>query len=429
MFSKKILAIFLLGFSSGLPLALISGLLQAWFRVGGLDLVAVGGLSLVGQPYVYKFAWAPILDRFKSPLFPWLDLRRGWILTAQVLIVLLISFMATLSPQKTPWLLSGAALLLAFCSASHDIVLDAYRVEVLSAEERGIGSALAIEGYRIAMIVSGGVGFILADKLGWSAAYVILGCLMMFGVAGTIIAEPIDSPRPRGNARQIFLNPLKSFLKKERAWLLLLLILLFKVGDVFSHALSTPFMQDLNFSLTAIGTINKTVGVTATMVGVMCAGIIMSRVELYKVILFFGCLQGATNLLYMVLAAVGKNYSLAVVVFFLENLCSGMGTGALITLITGLCDKQYSATQFALLSSLTSVGRVYLGPVAGFLVKKIGWQAFYFCSGVFAVPGILLIILLKNQIRVHDQREPPPESLPETVSGAAGGNKPATQNV
>ena len=420
------LVIFLFGFSSGLPLALVGSMLQTWFKTSGLDIVSIGFLSLAGQPYTYKFLWAPLLDRFSSPLVNFLDRRRGWILTAQVLIILTIIIMAALDPTVNPLLLGFLGLILGFISATQDIAIDAYRVEALTADERGLGSALAVEGYRVAMILSGGVGFVLADYFGWQITYLIMAGFMLIGVLASFIAQPTASATlTSGNIQQLIWQPLKQFLKKEKAVWLLALIILYKLGDAFSHALTTSFLIDLDFSLTAIGTINKGVGLSATLVGIMCAGIFMTRIDLFKSILFFGCLQGATNLLYMLLAAVGKNYFLAISVFFLENLCSGMGNAALVALIMGLCHKEHSAAHFALMSSLTAVGRVYVGPVSGILVKMFGWQIFYCCTAILALPGIFLILFLKPQIMLCDNRTKMVESnvqdIPE-IPGARNQN-------
>ena len=401
------LTVFLLGFSSGLPLALTNNLLPAWFKTSGLSIVSIGCLSLIGQPYAYKFLWAPLLDRFELPFFKSLDYRRSWILGSQLLIILVIVLMVTLEPKTSPLLLGCLGLLLAFGSATQDIVIDAYRVNILSADERGLGGALAIEGYRLAMIVSGGFGFILADQIGWRATYLIMASLMLIGIVTTFTIAPSVQAivKPRSfNLRHIIWDPLENFLKKERAIWFLALIIFYKIGDVCSHALVTPFLLDLDFSLTAVGNITKIVGMVATLIGIMCAGVIMTKVNLFKALLFFGCLQGISNLLYVALAIVGKNYCIAISAFFIENLCSGMGNGALVAFLMSLCSAEYSATQYALFSSLTAVGRVYIGPVAGLLVKALGWSWFYCISASLAVPGILLILFLKQQIIFHDNR-------------------------
>ena len=422
-FSKRLLAIFMLGFSSGLPIALVGALLQTWFKTSGLDIVAVGFLSLVGQPYAYKFLWAPLLDRFYSPIFSFLDQRRGWIVTCQVFIILTIILMASLTPQANPLLLSFLGVVLAVVSATQDVAIDAYRVEILPADERGLGAAVAIEGYRLATIISGGFGLVLADNFGWQTAYLVMATLMLVGVLGSWLAQAGVTNKNLGNRHHnAMLQPFKQFLAKDKAIWLLALVGLYKIGDALSHSLTSAFLLDLNFSLTAIGTITKFVGLAATMVGVMFAGIIMTKVNLFKTILFFGCLQGITNLLYVLLAVVGRNYYLAVIVFFCEHMCSGMGTGALLALLMSLCDKEHSATQFALLSSIASIGRVYVGPIAGYVVKIFGWKILYCGAAVLSIPGIMLILYLKPQIMLQDNRAPTNEPELQPVQFIAAPN-------
>ncbi|MGI9214663.1 MAG: AmpG family muropeptide MFS transporter, partial [Gammaproteobacteria bacterium] len=401
-------------------------LLQTWFKVSGIDIVSISFMSLIGQPYVYKFLWSPYLDRYSSPIFKFMDQRKGWILTTQLLIILNIMFMGRLDPKISPWILSALGLLLAFFSASQDLVIDAYKIEILDPDERGLGAAIGIEGYRLAMLVSGAGGLILADHLGWRQAYFIMACLMSIGVVGTLIAYDTnrtdsDSNINSNNGNKLgsdkksiwfklksilveMLIPLKQFLSKEKSGYFILLIILYKLGDVLSHSLTNQFLLDLNFSLTAIGTINKLVTLAASLIGVMLAGILMTKINLFQAMLFFGCLQAVTNLLYILLAIVGKDYYLAIAVFFLENLCGGMGTSALVALLMGLCDKQYSATQFALLSSIASIARIYVGPIAGILVKYLGWKIFYIYSTIAAIPGIILIICLRSKIIACDSR-------------------------
>lgn len=408
-FSKRILAVFLLGFSSGLPLALVGSLLSAWFKTSGLNIVSIGCLTLIGQPYVYKFLWAPLLDRFQSPFYKLLDHRRGWILSAQILIVLIIIIMSTLDPKTSPLLLGFCGLLLAFSSSTQDIVIDAYRVNMLSAEERGLGAALAIEGYRIAMIVSGSFGLILADNFGWQATYLIMGSLMLLGIIAVCLLAPsvesIGNKHQDFNLKTIVWQPLENFFTKDQAIWLLALMIFYKIGDVCSQSLVTPFLLDLDFSLTAVGTITKFIGMVASLIGIMCGGIIMTKLNLFRSLLTFGVLQGISNLLFMLLAIIGKNYYIAIAAFFIENLCSGMGNTALVVLLMSLCSKEYSATQYALFSSLTAIGRVYIGPIAGLLVKTLGWQWFYLFSSSLAIPGILLILFLKRHIIMHDNRK------------------------
>jgi MFS transporter, PAT family, beta-lactamase induction signal transducer AmpG len=427
-FSKRMLIIFMLGFSSGLPVALIGSLLQAWFRTSGVDLVTIGFLSLLGQPYTYKFLWAPLLDYVYLPFAPrclkaikfkLIDLKRQWMITSQLLIIFIMVVMSFGEPKTSPIFLGFLGFLLAIMSATQDVAIDGYRVAVLAIDERGLGSALAVEGYRIALIIAGWLGFIIADHCGWQATYLFMAFLMLIGLIAAFCCEPCPSSSeiPKlsnlvarkanvvGLLWKLMLDPLKSFFHKEKALGLLVLIIFYKLGDALSHSLASVFLIDLGFSLTAIGTINKFVGVMATLIGIMFAGIIMTRVSLVKTMLFFGILQGLANLLYVVLASYGKNYYLAIGIFFIENLCSGMGTSALLALITSLCEVKYSAAHFAFLSSCSSIGRVYIGALAGRLVELYGWKIFYICSTLFAIPGILLTLYLKKQIMLYDNTQ------------------------
>lgn len=401
----------MLGFSSGLPLALVSGTLQAWFKVSGADIVVIGYLGLLGQPYSYKFFWAPILDKFK--VLPGLDIRRGWILTAQVAITLAIMMMAFLAPDMTmriPFVtdkfpvLCTVGIFLAFFSASQDIAIDAYRVEILEPQERGLGAALAVEGYRGAMLVSGGFALVLADQIGWQNTYLVMGSLMLIGILGVGLGPSVARVAKEHQESLAFLvkQSFMDFLTREKALWFLALIILYKLGDVFAHALSTAFLLDLSFSLSEVGVINKTLGLIASLIGVFFGGLLMVRIGLFKSLLLFGVLSTVTNLLYMLLAITGKHYYLACGAFFVESLCGGMGTAALVALLMSLCNPKYTATQYALFTSLTALGRIYVAPVSGHIVAAAGWTWFFAFSAVAAAPGLLLLMYLKSQIDKRD---------------------------
>jgi PAT family beta-lactamase induction signal transducer AmpG len=407
--NRRMLVVFMLGFSSGLPIALVGGTLQAWFKTSGASIVALGFMTLITQPYSYKFLWAPVLDKYCLPSF--LDRRRSWILLMQVGIIGMIVLMALFSPAATvkiwhwdtPILLILGILLSTF-SATQDIAIDAYRIEVLKHDERGLGSALGIEGYRLAMIASGGFALVLADKFGWETTYLVMAGLMLFGLIAVAIAPAVEYT---GNAREnnlfvVIKDAFKDFLLRKKAWLILLLIVVYKLSDAFSHALSTAFLLDLNFALAEVGMINKVLGVIATLVGVFVGGLFMTRVGLFKALLTFGVLSAIANLTFMVLAMVGKNFPIAYAAVFIENICSGMGTAAFVALIMSLCNPKYTATQFALLSSLSAMGRVYVGPVSGYLVQALGWAGFYFFTAVVAIPALALLVFLRPQIQRRD---------------------------
>jgi len=389
--SKRIFLLLLLGFSSGLPLALTGATLQAWLAVEGIDIQAIGWFTLVGQPYVYKFLWAPLMDRYSIPL---LGRRRGWLLATQAALLLAIACMGTVSPKEAPFLLAALALAVAFLSASQDIVFDAYRADVLGAEERGAGAAVSVLGYRIAMLVSGGLALILVDNwISWTQAYWLMAALMLVGVAATwAAAEPATPPRAPKTLAEAVREPLAEYFSRHGAWLLLLVIILYKLGDAFAGTLSTAFLlRGAGFSLTDVGWANKWLGVGATILGLLIGGALMAKLRLFKSLLLFGFLQAFTNLGFMLLAAAGKSYPLMITVIAAENLCGGMGTAAFVALLMAMCDRRFSATQYALLSALASLGRVYVGPAAGALAESFGWTTFFFLTFLVALPGIAML--------------------------------------
>jgi len=396
--SRRIAAVLLLGFASGLPLALTAGTLQAWLAVESIDIKTIGLFTLVGQPYTYKFLWAPLMDRYTPPF---LGRRRGWLILTQLALLGAIAFMGTISPRESPWLLAAVAFGVAFLSSSQDIVFDAYRTDVLREAERGPGAATSVLGYRLAMLVSGGGALVLADQfLGWSTMYLVMAALMGVGIVATWFApEPEEVPRAPKTLASAISEPLKEFFSRQGAWLLLLLIVLYKLGDAFAGSLTTAFLiQGPGFTATEVGAINKALGLGATIVGALIGGAWMVRLGLYRALLAFGMLQAVTNLGFMLLAVIGKDYSLMVTAVALENLCGGMGTAAFVALLMSLCDKRFSATQYALLSALAAVGRVYVGPAAGLLVSALGWAPFFFLTFVIALPGIALLWLMRAQL-------------------------------
>jgi PAT family beta-lactamase induction signal transducer AmpG len=401
--SKRIFLLLLLGFSSGLPLALTGATLQAWLAVEGIDIQAIGWFTLVGQPYVYKFLWAPLMDRYSIPL---LGRRRGWLLVTQGALLLAIACMGTVSPKEAPFLLAGLALAVAFLSASQDIVFDAYRADVLGAEERGAGAAVSVLGYRIAMLVSGGLALILVDNwISWTQAYWLMAGLMLVGAAATWAAEePATPPSAPKTLAEAVREPLAEYFSRHGAWLLLLVIILYKLGDAFAGTLTTAFLlRGAGFSLTDVGWANKWLGVGATILGLLIGGALMAKLRLFKSLLLFGFLQAFTNLGFMLLAAAGKSYPLMITVIAAENLCGGMGTAAFVALLMAMCDRRFSATQYALLSALASLGRVYVGPAAGALAESFGWTTFFFFTFLVALPGIAMLWWQRPRIEELDK--------------------------
>lgn len=388
----------LLGFVSGLPLALTAGTLQAWLTVENVDIKTIGFFSLVGQAYVLKFLWSPMMDRYTPPF---LGRRRGWLLTTQVLLIISIAAMGFVNPSEQLWYLAALAVTVAFCSASQDIVFDAYKTDLLSAEERGIGAATSVMGYRISMLVSGGLALWLADKfLTWKQLYILMAGLMLIGVVATLLAkEPEENSAPPTSLKKAIYEPLAEFFSRNNAWLILLLLVFYKLGDAFVMALNTNFLLNaLGFSLSEVGTVNKTVGMAATIIGALLGGYIMKNMSLFRALFLFGLLQGGSNIGYWFLAVTPPHILTMGSIIFLENIFSGMGTAAFVALLMTLCNKSLSATQFALLSALSAVGRVYIGPVASIFVSNYGWPLFYLISIGVAVPGILLLLACRTSL-------------------------------
>jgi len=397
---RNLAAILLLAFSSGLPLALTGTTLQAWLTVEGVDLSTIGIFTLVGIPYTWKFLWSPAMDRFVPPL---LGRRRGWLAVTQLLLAALIAALGSLSPRTDLGAIALLAIAVAFTSASQDIVFDAYRTDVATPEQRGIAGGLTVTGYRTAMLVSGTFVLIIAGgsgwipALGWHHAYYLMAALMGVGFVGTLFGrEPATPAPPPRTLAEAFSEPLREFLSRPGAGWLLLLLVLYKLGDAFALSLTTPFLlRGPGFSLDEIAYVYKGMGLAATIVGALFGGGLMVRLGLYRALLYFGILQAVSNLSFMVLALAGKSFPLMVLAVGFENFAGGMGTAAFVALLMALCDHRFTATQYALLSALASFGRVYVGPVAGFATSPeylgLSWPVFYFLAFVMGLPGLALL--------------------------------------
>lgn len=393
----------ILGFASGLPLALTSGTLQAWATVSNVSLQNIGFLTLVGTAYTLKFLWAPLVDRYAPPI---LGRRRGWILVCQVLLALVIAAMGFFSPSTELAWLAVLAVVVAFLSATQDIAFDAYSTDVLHDSERAAGAAVKVMGYRIAMIVSGGLALVLAGTwLGWRYTYVLMGVFMLLCALATLLApEPETVAKAPRTLALAVVEPLSEFFSRRGAVLILLLIVLYKLGDAFAGALSTTFLiRGAGFSPEEVGMVNKIFGLIATIAGALAGGSIMARLGLYRSLMIFGILQAVSNFGYWVLAVTPPHiYSMGLVVA-LENICGGLGTAAFVALLMALCKQEFSATQFALLSALSAVGRTYLaGPFTPPLVESLGWPAFFVVTVFIGVPGLLLLWWKRSEIRSLD---------------------------
>lgn len=399
-FSPRVIPLLVLGFASGLPLALTSGTLQAWATVAGASLTQIGFLTLVGTAYTVKFLWAPFIDRYAIPI---LGRRRGWIAVSQFLLALSIAAMGLFDPAGQLSLIAMLAVFVAFMSATQDIAFDAYSTDVLHSTERAAGAAVKVLGYRLAMIVSSGLALVIADQwLGWNAMYMLMGGIMAMCAIATFIApEPDVVVAPPRSLQRAVIDPLVEFFKRPAAISILVLIVFYKLGDAFAGALSTTFLiRGAGFSATQVGTINKIFGLAATIVGALLGGGLLARLGLYRSLLLFGALQAVSNFGYWFLAISEPNEWLMGAVIAVENLCGGMGTSAFVALLMALCNQRFSATQFALLSAFSAVGRTYLaGPITPFLVERFGWPSFFIFTVVVALPGLWL--LYRNRAVIH----------------------------
>ncbi|HVV69782.1 MAG TPA: MFS transporter [Gammaproteobacteria bacterium] len=395
--NPRILVTMLLAFSSGLPLSLTGSTLQAWYTVSGVSIMAIGALSLVGQPYVYKFLWSPLLDRYNPPF---LGRRRGWVAIFQFVLVLSLAIMAFMNPKTTPWLLAFMALLTAFFSATQDIAIDAYRTDLLHANERGFGAAVTAFGYRIALIFSGGLALVMADLMGWRATYLIMaGLLALEMLVVRFSPEPEQRTSAPTSLVKALVEPFKEFLTRPAAIAILLFVLLYKLSDVIALSLSTPFLlRGIGFSLSDVGVLYKTVGLIATLFGAFVGGAWLGSMGLFRSLMVFGILQGLSNLMFAILAIVGKSYPLLIGTIFIEGFCGGLSNVAIIAFLMGLCNVRYTATQYALLSALSAIPRVFIGPFAAWLVEDVGWINFFLISVVAMVPSLILLWWMKRKI-------------------------------
>ncbi|PHQ80739.1 MAG: MFS transporter [Coxiella sp. (in: Bacteria)] len=401
--NHRALTTLFLGFSSGLPYILVGSTLAAWYTKSGASIVVVGALSLVGQPYTWKLLWAPCFDRFRPLPF---SLRRGWIFICQLCITACLVCMAFQNPKLHPWFLAGLAMLTALFSASQDISIDAYRIDLLSEEERGAGAAMTSLGYRIAIIVSGALALMLVHRVGWRDVYLFMA-LCMFACSFITLQgpEPAQVQKRPTRFKEAVIKPFLDFMQRPHAIVIVAFIITYKLSDVLALSLNTYFiLHFLNFSTAIFGEVTKTAGLTGIILGSIIGGILYSRVGLFRSLLYFGILQAVAILLFAALTLVGKNISFMAFSIFSVNLCDGLSSVAFIVYLTALCNKRYTATQYALFSAIMSLGRVYLSPFAAELVKQMGWFDFYIVSFLagFIPLAILGWLHLRGQVNtVH----------------------------
>lgn len=395
IFSPPMLVSLLMGFACGVPLLLTSSVLQAWMTEQGVDLSTIGLYSLVGLPYTLKFLWAPIFDRFTLPFF---GRRRGWLLVMQLVLILALIGLGLTDPGHSPWLVALAAFFVTFFSASQDIVVDAYRREDLSDNQLGLGSSLYVNGYRVGMLLAGSGGLILADHYSFARVYLLMAVSLLVGVATTLLCRepPLVKGTPR-SFREAVLEPFVDYFSRDRALLLLLFILLYKIGDQMASTMTTPFYLAQGFSKTEIGAVAKLFGFWATLAGGLVGGIFLLRIGIIRSLWCFGLLQAISTLGFSLLALVGHSLPALAAVIAFENLTGGMGTAAYVAYMASLTNKKFTATQYALLSSCMGIPRVLAAAPTGWMAESMGWAVFFLVCTVVALPGLLLLPLVGAQ--------------------------------
>jgi PAT family beta-lactamase induction signal transducer AmpG len=381
------------GFTSGLPLYVLIQLVPAWLRTEGIGLAEIGFFALVQFPYTWKFLWSPFMDRFTMPF---LGRRRGWMLVTQLALFASIAAMGLLEPALSIWTVAYLSAALAFFSASQDIVLDAYRRELLPDIELGLGNAIHVQTYRLSGLVPGSLALILADHLPWHSVFVIVAAFMVVGLALTLlIDEPAARPDAPRTMREAVINPFVDFVGRQgpgAALLVLAFLFFYKLGDNMATALQTPFFIDVGFTLTQIGSIAKFASLVAVIVGGLAGGLIMVKLSINRALWIFGVVQIASILGFALLSEIGANpWMLGVAVTF-EYLGVGLGTAALVAFIARATNPAFAATQIALFTALAALPRTLANAVTGVIVEQVGWTNFFLLCTALAVPGMLLLL-------------------------------------
>ncbi|MCF8473805.1 MAG: MFS transporter [Emcibacter sp.] len=420
----RVIGVFFMGISSGFPLTLLLSSLGFWLIDEGVSKSTIGLLTLSLMPYSLKFLWAPALDAIRLPiLYKMFGRRRSWLIVIQIGLALSIVGLAITSPAKDPVIFGMMAMILCFMSASQDLVIDAYRIEILKDEEMPAGAAMTQFGYRVGNLIAGVMSLKFADWYGWDVAYLSMPLLLLFGLIPIFIfGEPmvqgldfinkeIDAFRSRKLERDktsdiidklvenFFITvvmPFKEFIQRRGWWVVLLFIVLLKVGDSMAGVMTAPLIGDLGFSKDEIIWANKTVGFIAVLVGAFCGGIILARFGTYRGLMIAAILMMVTNLSFAFLAVRGHDVDLLIFTIGFENFASGMGGTIAIAYLSGLCNLAFTATQYALLTSFASLGRLLIGSPSGMMQEFMGYETFFLLTTVAAIPGILLLVVMKR---------------------------------
>ncbi len=417
---RRLLFVFVMGFASGLPLLLTMGTLQIWLTEVGVSLTAVGLFALTGTPYTLKFLWAPLIDRVPVPLLSRrLGRRRSWMLVIQLGLMGAIVGLGFSDPATGPFRTAAFALAVAFFSASQDIVIDAYRIEILDPSQQGAGAAMTQAGYRFGLIVAGAGALYLADTVGsWSIVYAVMAVLVLVGVAAALFAPapPGESLAGAGEShaaltlQAMVIEPFREFLTRHSlssAWVILAFILLYKFGDAFAGTMANPFFVKIGFSKIEIANASKIFGVFATLAGVFIGGVLVKQYGVLNTLLWCGVLQMLSNLMFAALAVVGHDVGFLYLTVGIENFTGGMASSAFVAYLSLLCNTAYTGTQFALLTSFMAFGRTWLSSTGGWLADHTDWVTFFVVSTVIAVPGLLLLLWMTKHLPLERQVHQP----------------------
>lgn len=394
---RRMAVMLLLGFVSGLPFLLVSSTLSLWLKDAGISLAAIGLFSLVKAPYSFKWLVSPLIDQYQLPLFSRLGRRRGWAVFLQLLLIASLLLMSVTNPKLSPVLFVGWVFLAALFSASQDIVLDAYRIERFKPKEQAAGVAVFVLGYRFGTIFSGAGALFLASVLSWGHVYQIMAGGVLVGLITVLLAKEPENNRPakpktlRATVVNAIVKPFTDFMKRPHWPAILLFIFFYRMSDAYVAPMAYPFFDDMGFTKIQIASIIKIYGVIATIIGTLAGGAVVSRLGLVRSLVLCGFLQGLSNLVYVGQVYAGNNAQILMVNIFIENISGGMGTAAFVAYLSALCNKKYTATQYALLSSFMGAARDLFAATSGSVAMIVSWQWFFIITTLMAVPGLLIL--------------------------------------
>ena len=396
MLNRRMLICIFTGFASGMPLYVLISLVPSWLRTEGVGLKEIGFFALIGLPYIWKFVWSPLLDRYSLSLFTYKPgLRRSWMLSTQVLLLVTIGALGFLDPLTQLWPIAWLCLGIAFLSATQDMVLDAYRRQILPDQELGLGNSIHVNAYRVGGLIPGSLSLVLSDFLPWETVFLITAAFVLAGIALTLsIKEPPRTHQQPATLKAAIVEPFNDFFSRQgvqQALLILAFMLLYKLGDSMATALATPFYLDMGFSKTEIGVVAKQAALWPMIIGGIAGGILMLKIGINRALWLFGFVQIISILGFAVLARVGGGLWLLGLVIGFEYLGVGLGTAAFVAFIARTTNPAFAATQFALFTALTAVPRTVASAATGIIVEGVGWENFFYMCTLIAIPGMLLL--------------------------------------